>query len=212
MRPLGLEVLARACEDFVALRDEGVLLERLAVNVSAVQLDEPRFAARVRRVLRTTGMDPRALEIEITESTLLRESGAQSRTLASLRRLGVTVALDDFGTGYSSLSYLKRLPVDTVKIDRSFVRDIATNPVDREIAMAIIRLATALGLRVVAEGVEETAQFEVLRSLGGPDLQGYAFARPMTLLALRGWLAGSPEPADEMPALTLIVKEADTSR
>ena len=130
------------------------------------------------RVLRETGLPPRLLELEITESTAMRETDAALRTLQRLKQIGVSIAIDDFGTGYSSLSYLRRFPVDKVKIDRSFVAEL---PADRDqgaIVSAIVALAHALQIQVVAEGVETEEQREFLRSCGCDFIQGYLIGRP----------------------------------
>ena len=152
---------------------------------SAAQFQRPDWVATVRRALRDTGLAADALELEITESLLLQSGKATSANLFELRRLGVGIAIDDFGTGYSSLSYLHRLPISTLKIDQSFVREIGIVPADGHedapIIRTIIALAHNLGLSVVAEGVETEAQRDLLVALGCEGLQGFLLHRPLNL-------------------------------
>jgi EAL domain-containing protein (putative c-di-GMP-specific phosphodiesterase class I) len=151
---------------------------QIAVNLSARQFNDPQLPRMVARVLRDTGLPPRLLELEITESTAMQQTDVTLSTLKKLKQLGVSIAIDDFGTGYSSLSYLRRFPVDKVKIDRSFVAEV---PADRDqgaIVSAIVALAHALQIRVVAEGVETEAQREFLRSCGCDFIQGYLVGKP----------------------------------
>ncbi|HEX7113087.1 MAG TPA: EAL domain-containing protein, partial [Mizugakiibacter sp.] len=154
---------------------------RVAVNVSARQLMHPDFVADVRAALRGTGADPRLLEIELTESSLMAEPQRAAQVMAELKALGVVLSIDDFGTGYSSLGYLQRLPVDKLKIDRSFVRRVCEDAGDATICAAILNLAHSLGLRVIAEGVENEAQRGWLRAHGCDELQGYLYSRPQRL-------------------------------
>jgi EAL domain-containing protein (putative c-di-GMP-specific phosphodiesterase class I) len=133
----------------------------------------------VAEVLASSGLDPARLAVEITETVLLGETSAAVETLDQLNALGVRIFLDDFGTGYSSLSYLKRLPLDAVKLDRAFVRGLEESSVDQQIIGAVVQMARALGMTVVAEGVETEGQCRRLRELGCHVLQGYYFARPM---------------------------------
>jgi len=190
--PLGEWVLERACRTARDWRDQHPgEAAVMAVNLSARQFQDPDLCARVASVLDTVGLEPSALVLEITETVVM---GDTERTLASLRalkRLGVRLAIDDFGTGYSSLSYLKRFPVDVVKIDKSFVDGLGESPVDREIVAAVIRLAAAVGMQTVAEGVETTAQLEQLRMLGCSLVQGYLLARPEPLAGLERALASA---------------------
>jgi EAL domain-containing protein (putative c-di-GMP-specific phosphodiesterase class I) len=150
----------------------------MAVNLSARQFQQPDLCQRVAGVLASTGLDPNLLALEITETVVMEDTDATLTTLTALKELRVRLSIDDFGTGYSSLSYLKRFPVDTVKIDKSFVDGLDSGPVDREIVQAVIRLATAVGMQTVAEGVETVAQQEQLQLLGCSMLQGYLLARP----------------------------------
>jgi len=178
--PLGRWVLQSACRQARAWRDarpDGPALF-MSVNLSARQFAQPGLVDEVREILDETGLDPAALEIEITESVLMDQSETGVRTLRQLRDTGVRLVLDDFGTGYSSLSYLKHLPLDTIKIDRTFVAGL-DGETDRSIVDAVIALAHGLRIGVVAEGIETEAQFELLRAMGCDVGQGYLFARPL---------------------------------
>ncbi len=150
----------------------------MSVNLSARQFAQPELVDEVRAILAETGLEPSTLEIEITESALMDQTEAGIRTLRQLRDIGVRLVLDDFGTGYSSLSYLKHLPLDTIKIDRSFVAGMEDD-IDRSIIDAVISLAHGLRITTVAEGIETERQFEQLRSMGCDVGQGYLFARPL---------------------------------
>jgi diguanylate cyclase (GGDEF)-like protein/PAS domain S-box-containing protein len=180
--PLGEWVLEQACAAAVSwnARHPGAPLF-MAVNLSARQFQQPDLCAQVSRVLEHTGLDPRLLTLEITETVVMDEAESTMETLHALKQLQVRLAIDDFGTGYSSLSYLKRFPVDTIKIDRSFVQGLSSSPVDREIVRAVIRLAAAGGMQTVAEGVETPGQREELQRLGCSLLQGYLLSRPAPL-------------------------------
>ena len=178
--PLGRWVLETACRQATKWRDarpDGAR-QLMSVNLSARQFAQPDLVDQVDAILTETGMDPSTLELEITESVVMDQSEAGVRTLSRLRDMGVRLVLDDFGTGYSSLSYLKHLPLDTIKIDRTFVAGL-DGPADRSIVDAVIGLAHGLGISVVAEGIETERQFEVLRSMGCDIGQGYLFARPL---------------------------------
>jgi diguanylate cyclase (GGDEF)-like protein/PAS domain S-box-containing protein len=178
--PLGEWVLERACEQLVSWHRDHPQHRGLsmAVNLSGVQIQRPDLAARIGAILRRTGVDPAAVELEITETVLMRDAEGTLAVLQDLKALGVRLSVDDFGTGYSSLSYLKRFPVDTLKIDRSFVDGLGREAEDCAIVEAIQGLAASLGMTTSAEGVEETVQLEVLRRLGCPRAQGYLFSRP----------------------------------
>ncbi len=178
IHPIGAWVLRTACEQAVAWQGAGRGI-RVAVNVSTRQLASSSFADEVSTTLRETGLDPRRLELEITESSVLEEQGVTLGTIRLVRQLGVRVAIDDFGTGYSALSALRNLPVDALKIDRSFVSDLDSDPSVRTITTSLIDLATGLGLDVTAEGVENTGQMRFLESRGCHDMQGFLFSRPM---------------------------------
>jgi EAL domain-containing protein (putative c-di-GMP-specific phosphodiesterase class I) len=157
---------------------EGVAI-RVAVNVSAIDLAGPAFAADVERILAASGVPASQLTIEVTESALLRSPDKAIATLNALRSSGIRLSVDDYGTGQSTLSYLKRLPVHELKIDRSFISEIATNPSDEIMVRSTINLAHELGLEVVAEGIEDEASLNVLRKLGCDYAQGYFISRPL---------------------------------
>ena len=156
----------------------------IAVNVSARQFRQAGFVAQVRDMLQRTGANPRLLKLELTESMLLNDVDAVIGIMKELKSLGVSFSLDDFGTGYSSLSYLKRLPLDQLKIDKSFVRDVLTNPDDAAIARAILTLAQSLELDVVAEGIEQAAQRDLFVAWGCQSFQGFYFGRPVPVSQL----------------------------
>lgn len=181
---IGKWVLEEACRQIKAWRDEGLPPLRVAVNFSARQFAARNIRELVTETLKKTGLPGDGLEMEITESLLAQDMEYTLEVLLSLKKLGVYVAVDDFGTGYSSLSYLKRFPIDRLKIDQSFVRDLVTDGDDRAIATAVVTLGHSLGIRVIAEGVETAQQMEILRSMGCDEVQGYYLGRPI--------------PADEM--------------
>lgn len=185
---IGLWVLREACQQAVVWQAEGIRVPRVAVNLAVQQIEGGQLAAQVAAVLSMTGLEAARLELEITESTIMREPQKVTQAMSALRELGVKLAVDDFGTGYSSLAYLKNLPLDRLKIDRSFVRDIGDNPGDEAICRAVIGLACSLGLETVAEGVENEAQAEFLRGEGCETAQGYLYARPMPAEDLLRWL------------------------
>jgi len=161
----------------------------LAVNISARQLNSAEFVSQVETALRVTAIEPSRLKLEITESMLLTDIEYVISTMRQLKALGVSFALDDFGTGYSSLQYLKRLPLDQLKIDQSFVRDLATFQSDQVIVGTIVAMADSLGLQVIAEGVETTQQRELLLSKGCEHFQGYLFGKPVPIEVLQAQLA-----------------------
>ena len=181
--PIGEWVLRQACEQHRAWRASGHGRLRMMVNLSARQLRDEGFVDMVSRVLADTAMPAGQLTLELTESMLMEGSGCTVEVLERLRTLGVRLAIDDFGTGYSSLAYLKRFPIDELKIDRLFIRDIQRNSGDAAIAEAIVKLGHSLGLRVVAEGVESAAQFAILSAHGCDFAQGYHFGRPVAAAA-----------------------------
>ncbi|MFP4834205.1 putative bifunctional diguanylate cyclase/phosphodiesterase, partial [Paraburkholderia sp. BR10879] len=177
--PLSDWVLREACRQNRAWQLAGLPPVRVSVNFSAKTFHQRDIAQLVKDVLQETGLEACWLEIELTESTLMRNAEEAVSMLNELHALGIGIAIDDFGTGYSSLSYLKRLPVDRLKIDRSFVADIGTSGDDETITAAIIALAHELQLQVIAEGVETSAQFAFLRERACDELQGYFFAPPL---------------------------------
>jgi diguanylate cyclase (GGDEF)-like protein/PAS domain S-box-containing protein len=177
--PIGEWVLRTACSQARKWQDEGLLALPVAVNVSAVQFRQPGFCELIGRVLWETGLAPQYLELELTESLLLSNADVTFSVLQDLRAMGLKLAIDDFGTGYSSLSYLKQFPVSKLKIDRSFIRDVATNPDDTAITAAIIAMAKSLHLKVIAEGVENEEQMSFLRKHHCDEIQGYYFSKPL---------------------------------
>jgi len=177
---LGEWVLRTACREARSFLSTGGSRLNLAVNISARQFRGRGVFELVSDVLEKAGFAPEQLELELTESAILRDTGYAIESLKRLRALGVRVALDDFGTGHSSLSYLKRLPITTLKIDRSFVSDCASDPKDAAIVAAIIQMAHSLDLRVIAEGVETAAQAQLLREKGCDEMQGFFFSRPLS--------------------------------
>jgi EAL domain-containing protein (putative c-di-GMP-specific phosphodiesterase class I) len=204
--PIGRWVLREACRQGRIWQDIGLSPMRIAVNVSPVELRHPGFIAGVRAVLASTGLEAHYLELELTETVLVQDTASTAVVLRALRDMGVQLALDDFGTGFSSLSHLKRFPIDMLKIDQSFVQDLATGSGDASIVGAVISMAESLNLQVVAEGVETPQQFELLKEQGCPEAQGFFFSQPviaedLTQLLRRGkWV---PPPPEQMGSLHL---------
>ncbi|HSO30959.1 MAG TPA: EAL domain-containing protein [Labilithrix sp.] len=189
--PIGRWVVREACRQVRAWNEVPALRGmRIAVNVSARQFRDRHFLDDVKQILSETGIDPRAIEIEITEGTLMNDTKAARALLNELKQLGIWIALDDFGTGYSSLGYLRQFPFDTLKVDRSFVSDLLTDDGCAAITSAIVAMANRLGLNVVAEGVETEGQLEYLRKLGCDQIQGYFYSRPLPVAAFERWAAG----------------------
>jgi diguanylate cyclase (GGDEF)-like protein/PAS domain S-box-containing protein len=178
--PIGEWVLRTACSQARKWQDEGLPAVPVAVNVSAVQFRQEGFCGLVRRVLHEAGLAPQYLELELTESLLLSNADVMFSVFRELKAMGLRLAIDDFGTGYSSLNYLKQWPVSKLKIDRSFVRDVAVNADDAAITTAIISMAKSLGLKVIAEGVENEAQMSFLRTHQCNEIQGYYFSKPLS--------------------------------
>jgi diguanylate cyclase (GGDEF)-like protein/PAS domain S-box-containing protein len=187
--PIGSWVLRTACTQMKAWRSQGLDLSPIAVNISARQFRHPEFAATVAHALRQANLPAKHLELEITEATVMGQDDTTMKTLRALKSLGVKLAVDDFGTGYSSLAYLKTLPVDKLKIDRTFVTDVASDSASAAITTAIIGLGRCLGLEVLAEGIQTEEQRAALLASGCTQGQGFLFARPVTSDALPG-LAG----------------------
>ena len=177
-------VLRKACEDLAALTQLGWQQLGVAVNCSALNLVRVELADEIESALHASGIAPHRLELEVTENALMGNISSTSALLRQIRALGVSLSIDDFGTGYSSLAYLKRLPLNTLKIDRSFIQDIPTSSQDREIVQAIIVMAHTLHLQVVSEGVETSQQFELLSHYGCDFIQGYLLSRPVPFEAL----------------------------
>jgi diguanylate cyclase (GGDEF)-like protein/PAS domain S-box-containing protein len=179
MVPIGRWVLGEACRQARAWIDEGRRPMAVAVNISAVEFRDPGFLPHVRMALRDSGLDARYLQLELTESALIPHDGSPGLVLQALQEMGAQVAIDDFGTGYSSLSYLRKLPVNVLKIDRSFVQDIGAVAVGNSIVCAVISMGKSLGLRVIAEGVETSEQLAFLQAERCAEGQGFYFSQPL---------------------------------
>jgi diguanylate cyclase (GGDEF)-like protein len=177
--PIGRWVLREACQQARAWQDAGLPPLPVAVNISAVEFRDQNFLESVRAILKETCLEPHCLELELTESVLMQHAEATASVLQALKGMGVQLAVDDFGTGYSSLSYLRRFPIDALKIDQSFVRDITSNPDDATIVSAVINMGRSLKQRVIAEGVETREQFAFLQTQHCGEGQGYYFSRPV---------------------------------
>jgi EAL domain-containing protein (putative c-di-GMP-specific phosphodiesterase class I) len=187
---IGDWVLREACAQVRRWRDAGAPAWQVAVNVSGVQFRDGSLVSRVSRAIDAAGIESRMIELEFTEGALIEYSAAVSKAVKSLKGLGVATALDDFGTGYSSLSYLRHFPIDTLKIDRAFVRDITSkNSGNAPLVDAIIAMAKSLGLATVAEGVETEAQWQYLKTREANQVQGFLFCRPLAIPELEHWHA-----------------------
>ena len=198
---LGDWVMRTACAQSMAWQDAGLTPMVLSVNFSARQFQQPTFIADVTQILKDTSLDPRWLELELTESSIMKDPEVAIEKLHELKLMGIRVAVDDFGTGYSSLNYLKRFPIDTLKIDRSFVSDVCKDPHDTAIVRAIINLGHALDLTVIAEGVETKEQLQYLTALECDVVQGFLFSKALSVTAFEELLveqarvtAGGPSP------------------
>ncbi|MBF0368137.1 MAG: bifunctional diguanylate cyclase/phosphodiesterase [Magnetococcales bacterium] len=187
--PLGWWVLKTACRHNKSWQRQGLKPLRVAVNLSSVQFGEADLVKGVGRILEESGLDPDYLELEITESVAMHDANTTIATLKALHSLGLRLSIDDFGTGYSSLAYLKRFPVDKVKIDQSFVRDLGEDSESGAICNAVVQLGHAIRLKVIAEGVEEAPQLELLRGMGCDQIQGYHYSRPLAEEAFEAFLA-----------------------
>jgi EAL domain-containing protein (putative c-di-GMP-specific phosphodiesterase class I) len=172
-------VLRAACLQNKQWQDQGLSPITVAVNLSARQLRQPNLTAMIAKILNETGLDPHYLELEITETTAVQDVELTKTVLEEIQRMGIKLSMDDFGTGYSSLSYLQQLPLDSLKIDRSFITDLGSNPKDAQIVRAIISMAHGLKLNVIAEGVETVEQLQFLQGLNCQEGQGYFFNRPL---------------------------------
>jgi diguanylate cyclase (GGDEF)-like protein len=177
--PIGEWVLRAACLQNKQWQDQGLAPITVAVNLSARQLRQPNLTAMIAKTLNETGLDPHYLELEITETTAVQDVELTKTVLEEIQRMGIKLSMDDFGTGYSSLSYLQQLPLDSLKIDRSFITDLGSNPKDAQIVRAIISMAHGLKLNVIAEGVETVEQLQFLQGLNCQEGQGYFFNRPL---------------------------------
>ena len=180
---LGDWVMRKGCAQNMEWQDKGLAPMRLSVNFSARQFQQPSFITTVAEILKETNLDPRWLELELTESSIMKEPEQAIEKLHELKLMGIRVAIDDFGTGYSSLNYLKRFPIDTLKIDKTFVSDVCKDPHDTAIVRAIITLGHALDLTVIAEGVETQEQLQYLSSLGCDVVQGFLFSKSLSAAA-----------------------------
>ena len=192
---LGNWVIDEACRQARVWRDAGLRM-RVAINLSVYQLRQVDLADRIIEALRKHNINPKLLTCEITESAAMEDAVETMKVFDMLAGIGVHISIDDFGTGYSSLSYLRKLPAEELKIDRSFVQDLGTSEDAERVVDAVIKLAQALQLKVVAEGVETEQQYAILRSLGCDELQGYLFAKPMSASALAQWAMNDIGPKD----------------
>jgi EAL domain-containing protein (putative c-di-GMP-specific phosphodiesterase class I) len=187
--PIGATVLRKACGQLREWLDEGFTVSKVAVNVSALEIMGDSFADNVATASEVAGVDPRMLEMELTESAVARNPVEATRQMQKLRESGVRLALDDFGAGYSSFASLKNLPLDTLKIDRSFLAGTSAVPNSLQLMQTIVDLGHSLGLTVIAEGVETEAQFSMLRQSRCDVVQGYLTGRPQTAEQVRAFLA-----------------------
>ena len=208
-------MIRTACAQLAAWDRAGLPPLSLAVNLSARQFRHQHLIQLIADTLLDSGIHPQRLELELTESQLMEDTDVSRELLSSLEKLGVKVAIDDFGTGHSSLSYLKRFNIDTLKIDRSFVREITSGEEDNAIATAVIALGHSLNLKVVAEGVETLHQADCLRELGCDEIQGYLLSKPLPPEQLVEWLRGYRStrsclrPHEESSPLPLITFETE---
>ncbi|MDO9195609.1 bifunctional diguanylate cyclase/phosphodiesterase [Rhodoferax sp.] len=194
---IGLWVLRHVCKQLAVWQATGYAIGAVSVNVSGRQFKSASLFVQVQQALESTGLAPHALELEVTEGVLIDDVESVIDLLARLKQIGVSVALDDFGTGYSSMAYLSRLPIDVLKIDQSFIRNLAQDEDARSIVLAIIAMAHALHKTVVAEGVETLAQAELLRAWGCDEAQGYYFSHPVVASALEAMMGKAVPAADE---------------
>jgi EAL domain-containing protein (putative c-di-GMP-specific phosphodiesterase class I) len=205
---LGEWVLRTACRQARAWRDAGLPPIAVSVNVSPRQFEEAQLVDRIAMALRDSGLEAEALELEVTESLIMRDMARSVERMRELKAMGVSLAIDDFGTGYSSLAALKAFPIGRLKIDESFISDLADNPDDQAIAMAVISLGHKLNLRVIAEGVETAAQRDFLRANDCDEVQGYLFGAPAAPDAIAALLAGQARPlVSEHQALSPVLDE-----
>jgi EAL domain-containing protein (putative c-di-GMP-specific phosphodiesterase class I) len=187
--PISAFVLRHACKQAATWRRNGLPALRMGVNLSPVQFRGQGLPFLVARVLSETSLDARQLELELTENIVMHDIDQVVTQLQQLHDLGVVISIDDFGTGFSSLSYVKRLPVDRLKIDQSFIREVISDPSDRAIVSAIVNLAHSLRMEVVAEGVETAEQLECVRAVGCDAVQGYYFGKPMPAAQFEDFIA-----------------------
>jgi len=179
IQPIGAWVIRKACQQNVEWQEQGLPKVRVAVNLSGQQLLQPNLVQMVAGILADSGLDGEFLEFEVTETVIMQNPEFAAGILSELRDLGIHISIDDFGTGYSSLAHLKRFSINTLKIDQVFVRDIEVSSADAAITTAIIAMGNSLNLNVIAEGVETTGQFALLRERQCNEMQGYLFSRPL---------------------------------
>jgi EAL domain-containing protein (putative c-di-GMP-specific phosphodiesterase class I) len=197
--PIGYWTLKHVCERARRWQELGMAMP-VAVNLCASQFHEPDLVSRLGAIMKATGVAPQFIEVEITESMVMRDTGRAAKVMEGLRAMGVRLSIDDFGTGHSSLGYLKRFPIDRLKVDRSFVRDLPHNNDDVAITRAVIAMAHSLKMTVVAEGVEHQDQFDLLRSEGCDEFQGYLCAKPMEEEDLLKFLTARRAQVPTLPA------------
>jgi EAL domain-containing protein (putative c-di-GMP-specific phosphodiesterase class I) len=203
--PIGEWVLREACAQARQWLEAGLRFDTMAVNISAVEFRSDSFFDGVCRILRTTGFEPGFLEIELTETAVMRDFEATSVILKALSAMGISIAVDDFGTGYSNLSYLKRFPINTLKLDRSFIQDLPESADVSTIVSSVIRMAHGLHLQVIGEGVETLQQLRFLKAHDCEEAQGYYFSKPLDPHDCRSLLgATNPRWLKQFPSLALI--------
>ncbi|HYD62842.1 MAG TPA: EAL domain-containing protein [Noviherbaspirillum sp.] len=185
---LGEWVMCEACRQHETWRSEGWPTLRIAVNVSPVEFRSKDFLVQVQRLVHDSGIDPTCLELELTEGMIMRHVEEASKTIGKLKDLGVRISLDDFGTGYSSLSHLSMLPIDKIKVDRSFIYNIERSDRSLAIIEAMIVLAKKLGVQVVAEGIKSSDALDLLRDRGCDLGQGYLLSKPLPVTSVSGWI------------------------
>jgi EAL domain-containing protein (putative c-di-GMP-specific phosphodiesterase class I) len=185
---IGDWVMRVACHELVRLQSMGMPDLRMSVNVSQIQFRHPEFLEKLRAAIVETGINPTCLELEITESVAMDDPDFMLETLHKIRKMDISIAIDDFGTGYSSLSHLRQLPIDRLKIDRAFVTELSTAVLGGHIASMVIELGRKLNLIVIAEGIEDESQAQILRGMGCHEGQGYLYARPMVSTQLIQWV------------------------
>jgi EAL domain-containing protein (putative c-di-GMP-specific phosphodiesterase class I) len=190
--PIGRWVLKEACAQNMAWQRRGLRPVSMAVNLSPRQFADERLLQDIDEALAASGMSPALLQLEVTESMVMRNVSRAIKVLDAIQSRGIRLAIDDFGTGYSSMSLMKQFPIDTIKIDRSFVRDLPQDTEDRAIAQAIISMGKALGMTVVAEGVETSAQEAFLRDHACDEMQGYLYSKPVTPQQMADLLRAAP--------------------
>lgn len=189
--PIGEWIFKQACEDFKKLLENGYSLEHISINVSSIQLHDKKFFSSLNKIISKTQIDPKKLEIEITESFIVSDSKFVIEVLNKIKEIGISLAIDDFGTGYSSLSYLKKLPIDRLKIDKSFIDDLPTSKESISVVKAIISLAKAFELSITAEGVENKEQLDFLTEQDCDEIQGYYFSKPISFDELKNLITAN---------------------